>query len=288
MDFNLFELLPADAGVKAIKVVLVVIIGLLFFQLLAFIVGKIISNGKSKHFQMIIRRVIIYGGVILILFIVFKILGANLGALFGAAGVVGIVLGIASQTSIGNIISGIFLISERSFEIGDLVRVGDKLGVVDSIDLLSIKLKTMDNLLIRIPNQTIITTELTNITRYPIRRMEILVSVAYKEDLRKVTQVLNSIVTNNPLCLDEPEPLILYKNFGDSGIDIQLGLWFEKTKYKDLRNSIFIDIKEAFDKANIEIPFPHISLYSGEVSKPFALNLNKLPNSEGNNLKSSE
>lgn len=283
MDFNLFELIPPDAGEKAIKVVLIILIGMLFVQLLAFITGKIISKGKSKHLKMIIRRVIIYSGVIVILFLVFKVLGVKAGALFGAAGVVGIVLGIASQTSIGNIISGIFLVSERSFEIGDLVRVGDKLGVVDSIDLLSIKLKTLDNLLIRIPNQTIITTELTNITRYPIRRMEVLVSVAYKEDLRKVTRVLNEIVANNPLCLDEPEPLILFKNYGDSGIEIQLGLWFEKTKYKDLRNSIFIDIKEGFDKANIEIPFPHISLYSGEASKPFKMELNNVPDSKSKN-----
>jgi small-conductance mechanosensitive channel len=277
MEFNLSELIPADAGEKAIKVLLVVVIGMLFIQLLAFIVDKIVSRGKSKHLKLIIRRAIIYSGVILIIFIVFQVLGIKASALFGAAGVVGIVLGIASQTSIGNIVSGIFLVSERSFEIGDLVRVGDKLGVVDSIDLLSIKLKTLDNLLIRIPNQTIITTELTNITRYPIRRMELLVSVAYKEDLRKVTQVLNEIVANNPLCLDEPEPLILFKNFGDSGIDIQLGLWFEKTQYKDLRNSIFVDIKEGFDKANIEIPFPHISLYTGEATKPLKIDLNKLP-----------
>jgi small-conductance mechanosensitive channel len=271
MNFNISEYIPADAGEKAIKAILVLVIGLLFFQLLAYFVGKIISKGKSKHLQMIVRRAIIYSGVILIVFIVFQILGIKASALFGAAGVVGIVLGIASQTSIGNIVSGIFLVSERSFEIGDLVRVGDKLGVVDSVDLLSIKLKTLDNLLIRIPNQTIITTELTNITRYPIRRMEVLISVAYKEDLRQVTQVLNEIVANNPLCLDEPEPLILYKNFGDSGIDIQLGLWFEKSQYKDLRNSIFIDLKEGFDKAGIEIPFPHISLYTGEASKPLKI-----------------
>lgn len=277
MNFNISELIPPDAGEKAIEAILVAVLGMLLVQLIAFIAGKIVGKGKSLQLQMIVRRSIIYSGVVLILFIIFKIIGIEASALFGAAGVVGIVLGFASQTSIGNIISGIFLVSERSFEIGDLVRVGDKLGVVDSIDLLSIKLKTMDNLLIRIPNQTIITTELTNITRYPIRRMEVLVSVAYKEDLRKVTQVLNEIVANNHLCLDEPEPLILFKNFGDSGIDIQLGLWFEKTKYKDLRNSIFIDIKEAFDKANIEIPFPHISLYSGEDSKPFKMDLNKLP-----------
>ncbi|WP_346863615.1 mechanosensitive ion channel family protein [uncultured Draconibacterium sp.] len=276
MDFNISELLPADAGEKAIKVILIAVIGISVVQLLAFIAGKIVGSGKSKHLKMIVRRAIVYTGFILIVLLILKTLGVQAGALFGAAGVMGIVLGIASQTSIGNIISGIFLVSERSFEIGDLVRVGDKLGVVDSIDLLSIKLKTLDNLLIRIPNQTIISTELTNITRYPIRRMEVIVSVAYKEDLRRVTQVLNEVLANNHLCLDEPEPLVIFKDFGDSGINIQLGLWFEKTKYKDLRNSIFIDIKEAFDKANIEIPFPHISLYTGEDSKPLKMELNKL------------
>jgi len=279
MDFEISEMIPPDAGEKAIKVILIVLLGMLFFQLLAFVVGKIINKGKSQHLKMIIRRVIIYSGVIIVLLLVFKVLGVKAGALFGAAGVVGLVLGIASQTSIGNIISGIFLVSERSFEIGDLVKVGDKTGVVDSIDLLSIKLKTMDNLLIRIPNQTIISTELINITRYPIRRMEVMVSVAYKEDLRMVTQVLNEVLANNPLCLDEPEPLILFSKFGDSGIDIQLGLWFEKNNYKDLRNSIFVDIKEAFDKANIEIPFPHISLYSGENTNPFKMEISKFPES---------
>jgi small-conductance mechanosensitive channel len=275
MDFNLSELIPSDAGEKAIKVFLVLTIGLLTIQTIAFIIGKIISKGKSKHLKMVVRRAIIYIGVIFIFMLILKVLGVNAGALFGAAGVVGIVLGVASQTSIGNIVSGIFLVSERSFEIGDLVRVGDKLGTVDSIDLLSIKLKTLDNLLIRIPNQTIISTELTNITRYPIRRMDMVVSVAYKEDLQHVITVINEVLTRNTFCLDEPEPLVMFNEFSDSGIDIKLGLWFEKTRYKDLRNSIFIDIKEAFDKANIEIPFPHISLYAGEASQAFKMELNK-------------
>ncbi len=275
MDFSLSELLPTDALGKAFQVIIIIAVGFLLAQALAYAAIKTIAKNKSRHRQMIVRRIIVYFCVLLIIFVVFKMLGIKTSALFGAAGVVGIVLGIASQTSIGNIVSGIFLVSERSFEIGDLVRVGDKLGVVDSIDLLSIKLKTMDNTLIRIPNQTIITTELVNITRYPIRRMEVLVSVAYKEDLEQVINLLNEVLSQNTLCLDEPEPLILLKNFGDHGIEIQLGLWFEKSQYKALRNSIFVDIKRAFDKANIEIPFPHISVYAGEASKSFKVDLEK-------------
>lgn len=267
--------MPADASEKAIKVALILGIGFVIIQILAFIAAKMINKGKSKHLKMLVRRSIVYSGATMILVIILRVLGVDAGTIFGTAGVVGIVLGIASQTSIGNIISGVFLISERSFEIGDLVRVGDKLGTVDSVDLLSIKLKTLDNLLIRIPNQTIISTELTNITRYPIRRMDIVISVAYKEDLRRVMLVINETLANNHWCLDEPEPMVMFNNFGASGIDVKLGLWFEKSNYRDLRNSIFIDIKEAFNKSGIEIPFPHISLYAGEDSKPLRLDLNQ-------------
>ena len=149
------------------------------------------------------------------------------------------------------------------------------MGVVYSIDLLSIKIKTFDNLLIRIPNQTVISTEVTNITRFPIRRLDIEISVAYKEDLRKVKTILEKIAKNNPLSLEEPEPLIVFKNFGDSGINILLGIWFEKTNYLKVKNSIFLEIKKTFDEEGIEIPFPHVSLYTGEETKPFPLVVNE-------------
>ena len=176
-----------------------------------------------------------------LILIIIAELKINVAPIFGAAGVIGIVVGIASQTSIGNIVSGFFLVSEKSFEIGDLIRIGDKLGTVYSIDLLSIKIKTLDNLLIRVPNQTVISTELINVTRFPIRRMDIDVSVAYKEDLGMVKSVLERIAKNNPLCLDEPEPLIIFKTFGASGVDILFGVWFEKDKFRDVKNSIFRD-----------------------------------------------
>ena len=147
------------------------------------------------------------------------------------------------------------------------------MGTVYSIDLLSVKLKTLENLLIRIPNQTMISSEVTNITRFPIRRMDIDVGVAYKEDLKKVFEILRQLSLNNPYCLDEPEPLILIKEFGDSSINFLYGLWFEKSNYVTLRNSIIQDIKTTFEANGIEIPFPHITLYSGEATKPFPVKM---------------
>lgn len=258
---------------KIRDIILIIVIGYISLRLIAYIVRRLIWKNLSKQSQMILNKAIIYSGFIIILFLVLKRLDIKLAGLLGAAGVVGIVLGIASQTSVGNIISGIFLVSEKTFEIGDLIRVGDKTGTVYSIDLLSVKLKTLDNLLIRIPNQTMISTEVTNITKFPIRRMDITVSVAYKEDLQKVMDILKQLVKENPVCLDEPEPLIVIQQFGESSIDFTYGIWFEKSNYLKVRNSIMRQIKDTFDDEGIEIPFPHRTIYTGEITKPFPMKL---------------
>ena len=250
---------------------LALIIGYFIIQILVILVRRVLFKNFSKQSKMLMSKTIVYTGIIVILLIIIDVLELKgvFNTLLGAAGVMGIILGIASQTSIGNIISGLFLISEKPFELGDLIRIGTTTGVVYSIDLLSIKLKTHDNVLIRIPNQTIISTEVTNITKFPIRRMDIEISVAYKENITRVIELLRNIATANPLCLDEPEPLILTKTFGASGIDLLFGIWFEKSNYVKVRNSIFQEITTMFAKENIEIPFPHISLYAGAETKPF-------------------
>lgn len=258
---------------KFIRIVFILIIGVSSIQLIAFMLRRSLRKQLSRQRMMLITRTVIYTGYTGLVLIVLKEFNYDLTALFGAAGVVGIVIGVASQTSIGNIISGLFLVGEKSFEIGDVVRIGDKTGTVYSIDLLSIKIKTFDNLLIRIPNQSVISSELTNVTRFPIRRLDFQIGVAYKEDLRKVKSVLESVARNNPLCLEEPEPYILFQTFGDSSINITFGVWFEKANYAAVKNSVFIEIKEAFDREGIEIPFPHVSIYAGEASKPITVKL---------------
>jgi small-conductance mechanosensitive channel len=265
LDFN------PDILTKIKEIGLSLLIGYLIIQSLVILVRRVLFKRISKQSKMLISKGIIYAGVVVLVFIIIGILELKsvFTTLLGAAGILGIILGIASQTSIGNIISGIFLISEKPFELGDLIRVGDKSGHVYSIDLLSIKLKTLDNLLIRIPHQTIISTEVTNVTRFPIRRMDIEVGVAYKENINRVIEILKSVARENPLCLVEPEPLVIVRQFGPSSIDILFGVWFEKSNYLKVKNSIFHGITESFANEGIEIPFPHISLYTGEQTKPF-------------------
>jgi small-conductance mechanosensitive channel len=269
MNFDWSKYFNAETIEKLLRIGIILVVGIVIITIIASVMNKLLPTKMSQQRQMLIKRFVRYTAIVILFLIVISELEINLTAIFGAAGVIGIVIGVASQTSIGNIVSGFFLVSEKPFEIGDLIRIGDKTGTVYSIDLLSIKIKTLDNLLLRIPNQTVISTEVINVTKFPIRRMDIDISVAYKEDLAKVKSVLERIVKRNPLCLDEPEPLIIFKTFGDHGINILLGVWFEKANFLKVKNSIFMEIKSTFDAEGIEIPFPHVSIYAGETTKPF-------------------
>ena len=271
MNFDWSKYFNVGTLDTVLRIGIILVVGLLIVGILTAGVKRLLPAKFSMQRKMLINRFVRYTAIVILFLIIISELDIDLTAIFGAAGVIGIVIGVASQTSIGNIVSGFFLVSEKPFELGDLIRIGDKTGTVYSIDLLSIKLKTLDNLLLRIPNQTVISTEVINVTKFPIRRLDIDLSVAYKEDLERVVEVIKRVVKRNPFCLDEPEPLVVFKDFGASGINILLGVWFEKANFLKVKNSIFMEIKSTFDAEGIEIPFPHVSIYAGEATKPFPI-----------------
>jgi small-conductance mechanosensitive channel len=141
------------------------------------------------------------------------------------------------------------------------------------VDLLSVKIRTFDNQYVRIPNEKLIKTEVVNVTKFPIRRLDINLSIAYREDIGRVKELLLQIAQKNPYCLDNPEPLFVIKEFGDHGIELLLGVWFVKTDYLVAKNTMMQEIKERFDREAIEIPFPHVSLYAGSMSDPLKIQM---------------
>ena len=264
-----------DVLITAMRVLIIVASGFVILKILSFAVSKATAKRFSAQSTMLIRKAIFYAGAFIVLLAVLKQLGVKLTALLGAAGIVGIAVGFASQTSVSNIISGLFLISEKPFAVNDIIQVDNIVGVIMSIDLLSVKVRTFDNQFIRVPNEKLIKTEVTNVTKFPIRRLNINLSVAYKEDIGKVRALLLDIARENPYCLDNPEPLFAFKEFGDHGIELVLGVWFVKTDYWPFKNSIMQEIKERFESEGIEIPFPHISLYTGSATHPFPIRIEK-------------
>jgi small-conductance mechanosensitive channel len=267
-----FHALSPEILTKALRVGLTLVIGLFVVRTLAVVAQRYIMRKSTAQRQMIARKTISYAGFVLVLMAVLAELGVKLTALLGAAGIVGIAVGFASQTSVSNIISGLFLISEKPFAVGDVIRIGTTTGIIQSIDLLSIKIRTFDNLFVRIPNEKILTSEVINITRFPIRRMDIVFQVDYGQDLARVRGILAEIARDNPWSLDEPEPAIVASDFKESGIEMLLGLWFAKTDFVDLKNSIMTDISARFAAAGIRFAHPNriVSIVGGDALPPRA------------------
>ncbi len=256
-----------------IRAALLVIIGFVLARLARLAIMRGFGKALTPQQRLLFRRLVSYTIFLLFLISALRELGFNFGVLLGAAGIVTLAIGFASQTSVSNLISGLFLVMERSVEVGDVIKIGGTTGEVLSIDLLSTKLRTFDNLLVRIPNETMVKSEITNFNRFPIRRVDTMIGVAYNEDLQRVKDTLLHVAESNPLCLNDPSPQIIAQGFGESSVDLQFSVWGTTENYLDLRNSIQQGIKEAFSDGGIEIPFPYRNLYMDESSSPLPVRI---------------
>jgi len=137
-------------------------------------------------------------------------------------------------------------------------------GIILSIDLLSVKIRTFDNQFVRIPNEQLIKSQVTNMTRFPIRRLDINITLSYREDLEKVRDLLLAIAEGNPYCLDNPEPFFLIQSFGHNGVELLFGVWYLKPDFTVLNNSIKLEIKKRFERERIRIPYTQVHLHSGD------------------------
>ncbi|MGD8426180.1 MAG: mechanosensitive ion channel family protein [Balneolaceae bacterium] len=256
-----------------LKVALIIVITVPVLLILRGWARRFFTKKYAPHYGMLAGKLVFYTGLAILVVTVMGQLNISLAPLLGAAGIVGIALGFASQTSVSNIISGLFLIAEEPFKVDDIITINNTTGVVMSIDVLSVKLRTFDNQFVRIPNEMIIKTEVTNVTRFPIRRFNAKISVAYKEDIGRVRELLMDVSEQNEYALSEPEPLVVFDTFGSSSIDLLFLVWAPVKEYILLKNSIQEEIKEKFDREGIEIPFPHVSIYAGSASKPLPVEM---------------
>ncbi|MCB1214011.1 MAG: mechanosensitive ion channel family protein [Deltaproteobacteria bacterium] len=263
----LASLVTPDQLLMYFKATVILLGGLLLLILVRLSLKKLLSKKLEAQHALVIRRIASY--IILGISIAWALgeLGFSITVLLGAAGVFTVAIGFAAQTSASNLISGFFLMGEKPFVIGDMIEVDGVTGEVLSVDLLSVKLRTFDNLFVRIPNESIIKSKVTTLTRFPIRRLDMSIGVAYKEALERVRDILFEVARKNPLCLENPKPLFIFQAYGASSLDLQFSVWSQREKYLELKNTMFMEVKSAFDKEGIEIPFPHLSIYAGSTTE---------------------
>jgi len=268
------QTLLSPEGVRSLlRAGLVVATGVPVLLVLSRWTRRLVSNRYSAQEGMVAGKVVLYLGFLIILVTILMEMGFSLAPLLGAAGIMGIALGFAAQTSVSNVISGFFLMAEKPFVVNDLVQVGQTTGRVLSIDMLSVKLRTFDNRFVRIPNENLVKTEFINLTRFPIRRADITVGVAYKENVARVRELLFQVAREHPRVLMEPEPQFYFQDYGASSLDFLFGIWVWSDHFFEVRNEVREEIKRRFDEADIEIPFPHRTLYTGAVTDPFPIRI---------------
>lgn len=259
--------IPSEKIWSIVQFIAILFIISLFFKIVNSIVKKITVKKCSLQVRHIIDKGIRYTGFTVMVLTVFHRLGINISALLGAAGIAGVAIGFAAQTSISNIISGLFVITERAFKINDIIEVDGTIGTVQSINLLSVILKTFDNQYVRIPNETIIKANLINYSQFPYRRVKTELRVAYGTDLRKLEAILLEVAKNNAFTIPDPAPSILWASFSTSSIDFTLMAWTEIENFINLRNSLFIEIDEKLKEEHIAMPFQQLDIHIKDEQK---------------------
>jgi len=224
-----------------------------------------LPRGVSAAISMLTNYAIIGLG----LMIAFSVAGIELDKFAIMLGALGVGIGFGLQNIVNNFISGLILIFERPIQLRDTIAQGELYGTVTRIGIRSSTIRTFDGAEVIVPNANLISNEVTNWTLSDRRRrIQILVGVAYGTDPEKVLKILRETVNNNPDILDTPEPMILFREFGDSSLNFDVRFWTaDSGTWMELQSDVIVAINNAFKKAGVEIPFPQRDLHLRTVDK---------------------
>lgn len=197
-------------------------------------------------------------------------LGINITSLAAALGAAGLTASFALQGSLSNLVSGIQIIFTKPFQMGDYLAFEGCEGTVKRIEILTTTLSTYDNKEVIVPNSKITNGVVVNFTRSGTRRLDLSYSVSYKTDLKKAKEVLSALVEEDSRVLKDPAPVIAVGELKDSGVTLVMKLWCMQEAYWELYHAMQEQVKTAFDRAGVEIPFPQLDVHvkGGSFSNP--------------------
>ena len=262
---SIFTGINLDRLSEILVAIILCFIGFLIARLVSNTFIRTIGSRLNAHQRLLWRRGIFYFIFLLFIMTSLREAGFKLSVFLGAAGILTVALGFASQTSATNLISGLFLIGEGSFEVGDTIQItlirGQTIeGQVISIDLLSVKLLTLDNVYIRLPNEQLIRTPVMNLSKYPIRRIPITLAINFHEDIIKVRQVLLDVAAKYPLVMDDPKATVTVTAFRESSIELLFAVWCRQENALKVRDEMQERVRNGFLENQIEIPVPKMGL----------------------------
>ena len=243
-----------------------------------FIVGKIIARIIANLIESSLRRaktdellVDFIGNISYAVLIVAVVLaavdslGVNVTSLMAILGAAGLAVGLALKDSLSNFAAGVMLIIFRPFKTGDFITAAGTSGVVDEIGLFATLMHTPDNQRLIVPNNAIISGNITNTSALPTRRLDLVFGIGYGDNIGQARDIIMAILEADERVLDDPAPGVAVGELADSSVNLNVRPWCKAEDYWPLRADLLEGIKVKFDEAGISIPFPQQDVYMHEV-----------------------
>jgi len=252
----------ATSGIKAISSLVLLVV---CWKLIGFLLNLI---RKNRHFDKIDEGA--KGFLLTCVSVVLKVVlvltvAANLGVpmtnVVAIVGSCGLAIGLALQGSLSNFAGGIMILIFHPFRVGDYIETSGKEGTVKAISLLSTTLTTADNKDVVIPNGTLINSIITNFSAEKKRRVDLEFTVAYATDTERVKKILMVLAEQHEKVLDDPAPTARLIQHGESSLVFSLRVWCKTEDFWAVKFDLLEQVKAAFDKLEIEIPFPQMDVH---------------------------
>jgi len=255
-------LMSPEGGFRwAVNIIQFIVIVIVFY-LLSIVAGKAAQKAaaRSKTFSSLLSEFLVLSARRLVLFIGFFVglsaLEINIGPVLAVIGAAGFVIAFALQNSLSNFASGILMLLYRPFDTGDTINVAGTLGKVESMNLLSTQLRTPDNQLVIVPNNSVWGDVITNVTGITQRRVDMVFGIGYDDDIDKAQGILEEIVNGHALVLKEPAAVVRLHELGDSSVNFICRPWVKPEDYWNVYWDITREVKRRFDAEDVSIPFP--------------------------------
>ena len=241
---------------------LVLVLGILLSRLITKIVSKGMERSNvdeaARSFLASVIKTALY---VLVIIMSLSVLNVPMSSIITILGAAGLAVSLALQNCLTNLCGGFIILFSKPFASGDMVEIDGITGVVSSIGVLYTKLQTYDGKSILIPNGKVSDAKIINYTETPTRRIDLKYEISYSADYRKARQLIISVVSENKLILAEPEPVIRMASHNESSIVIDVLVWVYNDDFKEVTYTLNEEIKQIFDKNNIEIPFRQLDVH---------------------------
>ena len=256
---NYFNYSLVAMAFHAMRAIGIAVIGLLCIYFIRIYLKKKILEIYPDPFRVnVIIRLLTYAMYFIIITIVLHEFGINVTGLVGAAGVVGVALGFASQTTMSNIIGGLFIMLTRPFDLNDLVSINQVEGRIKELSLFATTIRTLDNKIVRIPNEQIIKSNIINVSKEPFRGFQTTIDLAPEADIHKAMQIVEELSKSLDYLLSEPKPFCAVLEITGTYSRITFRVWAKQEMWLATRRKFLIDAKEAFEKNGIKLATVHL------------------------------